>query len=401
MPSESQRVAVARARAEDRRARHAAFLRPIGVALATIVFVPALQTDPRPSLRGDGLAVTIAIAVFLLGASLIISRRVPARVPNRIWFLLLLGCAGASSVALAWLQPSGASGLGVGLVTYVAASRLSSRDGIVVTVVVALAADLATLARSSHAGLSITSQTLFVALIYLVAVFSRSSREGQENAELLLAQLEDARDAEAVALAEAERTHIARDLHDVLAHSLSALAIQLEGARLLAEREQVSPALHDALERSASLARSGFAEARRAIGTLRGDAMPGPDALEVLVSQFAADTGIEIELVVDGAPRSLAAESGTTLVRAAQEALTNIARHSSSSRATVLLRYEPQAAVLVVENHAVADMTTRAIAGEGSGYGLTAMRERAALVGGSVEAGATEDGFRVTLRVPA
>jgi signal transduction histidine kinase len=399
MRPESQRVAVARASAEDRRARQAAFLRPIGLALATLVFVPALHTDPRPSLRGDGLGVAIAIAIFLLGASLIISRRVPARLPNRVWFLLLLGCTGSSAVVLAWLQPSGASGLGVGLVTYVAASRLSSRDGIAVTVLVTLAVDLATLARSSHVGQSITSQTLLVALVYLVAIYSRSSREGQENAELLLARLEDARDAEAVALAEAERARIARDLHDVLAHSLSALAIQLEGARLLAEREQVSPNLHDALDRSAGLARSGFAEARRAIGTLRGDAMPGPAALGTLVSQFAEDTGIEIELVVDGDPRALAVESRTTLVRAAREALTNIARHSSSTRATVLLRYEPEAAVLVVENHA-GGATPRAVVGGGSGYGLTAMRERAELVGGSVEAGATADGFRVTLRVP-
>ena len=401
MSPESERVALARARSHDRRVRQAALLRPVGAALVVLVLLPVFQLHPRPSLHGEGLATSLALAVFLACGCAIVSRRVPQRLPTRLWFLGVLTVTGASAVALAWLQPSGSSQLGLGLVAYVAASRLSMRDGIALTAIVTAGIDAALIARSDHVGISVTSTTLLAALVYLVALFAGRARDGQEHAEILLARLEDARDAEAAAVAEAERTRIARDLHDVLAHSLSALAIQLEGARLLADREQSSSELRAALDRSATLARSGFDEARRAIGALRGDPLPGPEALEQLVAQFASDTGVAVELVVEGDRRALSSETGTALLRGAQEALTNIARHSGSTRATVVLRYEPDATMLVVEDFVEGASADRALVGPGSGYGLTAMRERAALAGGTVDAGATERGFRVSLRIPA
>jgi signal transduction histidine kinase len=400
MSSESQRVALARARALDRRLRQAALLRPIGAALVVLVLVPVFQSAPRPSPHGEGLGVALALGVFLVCAALIIGRQVPERLPDRWWFLGLLGTTGASAIVLAWLQPAGSSELGLGLVAYIAASRLSLVDGVSLTALVTLGIDVATIAGGDHSARAVTSTTLLAALVYLVALYAGRSRDGQADAELLLARLEDARESEAVAVAEAERTRIARDLHDVLAHSLSGLSIQLEGTRLLADREQASPELRAALDRSASLAHTGFEEARRAIGTLRGDPLPGPEALETLIAEFADDTGIDVELVVHGDRRSLASEVGVTLVRAAQEALTNIARHSSSSRASVILRYEDAATVLVVEDSLPDGASGRVLLGPGSGYGLTAMGERAALVGGSVEAGATEHGFRVALRIP-
>jgi signal transduction histidine kinase len=399
--SESQRVALARARALDRRLRQAALLRPIGAVLVALVLVPVFQVHPRPSLHGQGLGVSLALAAFLICAALIVGRLTPERVPSRWWFLGLLTTLGASAVALAGLQPTGSSELGLGLVAYIAASRLSTADGIAITALVTVGIDVATIAGGDRSGRAVTSTTLLAALVYLVALYAGRARDGQTHAELLLAQLEDARESEAVAVAEAERTRIARDLHDVLAHSLSGLAIQLEGTRLLAERDQASSELRAALDRSASLARNGFEEARRAIGTLRGDPLPGPEALETLIAEFADDTGIDVELVVEGERRTLAGDVGVTLVRAAQEALTNIARHSRSTRAGVILRYEETATVLVVEDSLAGDPSGRALLGPGSGYGLTAMRERAALVGGSVDAHATDHGFHVSVRIPA
>ena len=388
--------------AHDRRQRQAALLRPVGAVLVALVLIPVFQLDPRPSPARPGARRRRCRSVAFLACGCSSSRgSSPTACRSACGSSGYWASPGAASVALAWLQPSGSSPLGLGLVAYVAASRLSTVDGIAITALVTAGIDIATIATSDHVWISVTSTTLLAILVYLVALYAGRARDGQEHAELLVARLEDARDAEASAVAEAERTRIARDLHDVLAHSLSGLAIQLEGARLLAERDQVSSELRGALDRAASLARSGFEEARRAIGTLRGDPLPGPEALETLVSQFASDTGVDVELLIEGERRTLAGETAIALVRGAQEALTNIARHSGSTRATVVLRYEPDATLLVVEDYLEGEAASRALIGPGSGYGLTAMRERAALAGGSVEAAATEQGFRVSLRIPA
>ena len=89
-----------------------------------------------------------------------------------------------------------------------------------------------------------------------------------------MAQLQDARDAEAAAAALAERGRIAGELHDVLAHALSGLAIQLQGARKLADAEDASAGLRAAVARSADLAKEGLTQARQAVGALRGDRLP-------------------------------------------------------------------------------------------------------------------------------
>ena len=106
-----------------------------------------------------------------------------------------------------------------------------------------------------------------------------------------MAQLQDAREAEAAAAALAERSRIAGELHDVLAHSLSGLAIQLQGARKLADREAVSGALRAPLERSAELIKAGLADARQAVSALRGEQLPTLDQLGSLVEDFRRDTG--------------------------------------------------------------------------------------------------------------
>src|SRR6202011_1969197 len=106
-----------------------------------------------------------------------------------------------------------------------------------------------------------------------------------------MARHDDSREGEAAAAALAERGRIAGELHDVLAHSLSGLAIQLQGARKLAERETVSAGLRAAIERSADLTKAGLADAKQAVGALRGDRLPTLDQLSALIDDFRRDTG--------------------------------------------------------------------------------------------------------------
>ena len=120
---------------------------------------------------------------------------------------------------------------------------------------------------------------LLCLLLAVTGQFIRRGRQSQDRTELLLAQLQDAREAEAAAAALAERSRIAGELHDVLAHSLSGLAIQLQGARKLAGREAVSEPLRAAIDRSAELTKAGLADARQAVSALRGEQLPTLDQL--------------------------------------------------------------------------------------------------------------------------
>lgn len=218
--------------------------------------------------------------------------------------------------------------------------------------------------------------------------------------------LEASQAAEARAAAALERSRLAREMHDVLAHTLSALALQLESTRLLAHDRGVGWDVSRAIDQAHGLAASGLEEARRAISTARGDALPGPERLRSLAQAVSEQSGLPVSVDVRGEPRELAAEARLAVYRTAQEALTNVRRHATPDRVEVALDYQDDAIALVVENHG-----TVAVAAETSqldtpipvaaGYGLVGMRERAELLGGRLVAEPTRDGFRVALWLPA
>jgi signal transduction histidine kinase len=243
---------------------------------------------------------------------------------------------------------------------------------------------------------------------YVLAVFARRVQEAHEQTASLLAELEQTRRLGEEAAALRERSRIAREIHDVLAHSLSGLMLQLEGARMLAARPSPNGQLPAALERAHHLARAGMEEARRAISALRDDELPGADRLEQLTAEFGADSGIEATLEATGPPRELDSQGSLTLYRVAQEALTNARKHAQPARVELRLAYEPDGTRLVIEDHRARDPVgggaggrANAPADERAGYGLTGMRERAELIGGRLEATRTVDGFRVELWIPA
>jgi signal transduction histidine kinase len=240
--------------------------------------------------------------------------------------------------------------------------------------------------------------------IFLYAMVVWRFRQNDEQSTRLLAQMEETRDAELRAAALSERQRLAREMHDVLAHSLSGLLVQLEGARLLAVSDPADGRLAATIDRAHQLAKSGLDEARRAIGMLRDDELPGPDRLAALTRSFAADTGLPCEYAQTGEPVELRPAVKLALYRVTQEALTNVRKHAHPDRVEVGLEYLRDGVSLAVEDFsALQDKPAPAPGGEasGGGYGLTGMRERAELLGGTLTAAPTGSGFRVALRVPA
>jgi signal transduction histidine kinase len=360
---------------------------------ATLVALVAsiLFGDPSPGLTGDHLGVTLSLIAFASG--IWIARPwTEMSDARRIAGLLILA---AGCVALTGLQPDSGGYAGIYVVVVVAAARLPLKPGLIVAGV-ALAGEIVVIALTQDdgsGGAHISGLIFSVVPWFAVMRLIRRLRESRDRAECLVEELRESRAAHAVSVAEAERSRMARDLHDVLAHSLSALALQLEGARLLARDRGADPELLEAIERAHRLTASGLAEAREAVAALRGDALPGPERLRSLVETF----GDRASLTVTGEPAELASDARLALYRTAQEALTNVRKHADAERVDLRLEYEPDGARLVIEDVG----TPVAAANGGGGYGLTGMRERAELLGGELKAGPTGRGFRVELWLPA
>ncbi|MCT9088631.1 sensor histidine kinase [Streptomyces sp. ASQP_92] len=200
--------------------------------------------------------------------------------------------------------------------------------------------------------------------------------------------------------AEQERLRIARELHDVLAHSISVINVQAGvGLALLdSDPEQA----RTALTTIKSASKEALGEVRQVLENLRtpGEAprspAPGLDRLPELVEQ-AASAGLTVETTTGGGRPALPPGTDLAAFRIVQEALTNVVRHSAARRARVAIGWEPGALVLCVDD----DGPPSGGEAGGSGNGLIGMRERAAALGGSIEAGPLPSGgFRVTARLP-
>ncbi len=403
----SARVAAARSRARERGDRQRQALLPLGWVFIAVVVTASAQAHPAPGLQGAGLAVLVLLLIYAAAVATAITAGWARR--GLAAQAVVIGLIGGAGVALAAVQPHGPAELAAPVGVWIASVRLTPGPAVGTAAAITAALAVAVGLTERPAVQSAITAALVCLLLAVTGQFIRRGREGQDRTELLLAQLQDAREAEAAAAALAERSRIAGELHDVLAHSLSGLAIQLQGARKLADRESAGAGLRAAIERSAELARAGLSDARQAVGALRGDALPTLDQLAALVADFRRDTGADATLAIDGARRPLPAEASLALFRGAQEALTNIARYAPGATTSITVRYEPDRTLLTVENHARGPEATSPavprrpslLAEAGGGHGLTAMAERARRVGGTARAGPTGDGWRVELEVPA
>ena len=242
------------------------------------------------------------------------------------------------------------------------------------------------------------SAGLIVATPWLVG---RSTRA---RAQRLVLLEEKARQRERVAVGE-ERARIARELHDVVAHSVGAMVAQAQGAGRVLDRdpERAREALA-AIERTG---RNALDEMRRSLGVLRrteADAplapQPGMDALAALVAQ-ARDNGLQVELVTEGEPAPLPAGVDLSAYRIVQEALTNTLKHAGPVRTRVAVRYGGEELELEISDDGGLPGRAPAPPSAGGGQGLVGMRERVALFGGDLEAARRpEGGFLVRASLP-
>jgi signal transduction histidine kinase len=378
----------------ERPPRLVQLLRAIGVIALVVVIWATVQNDPAPALHGKGLGVLLSL-VAMLGGIVWSRPRTPLPPGRRFAGLLLVAAAG---IGLAALQPDGAAIGAAYYVIAIAGVRMPLRPGTVLGLI-AVGGQAVALALTAKDPLGQAIATVFSTLPwYLVFRMMRHLAEGRRQAESLVEELRESREAHAQSAALEERARLARDMHDVLAHSLSALALQLEGTRLLARDRGAAPEVVTGIERAHHLAAAGLEEARRAIGALRGEELPGPERLRTLARAFEEHSSARCKLAVIGDPYELGAEARLALYRTAQEALTNVRRHAAAERVELRLEYGDDGTTLVVQDHGPGAPVT--VGAPSGGYGLTGMRERAELLGGRLRAGPTGDGFGVELWLP-
>jgi signal transduction histidine kinase len=239
---------------------------------------------------------------------------------------------------------------------------------------------------------------VFIPVALLGGTMRRAYNQRVEQTQQLLVQTERATQAEARSAALGERARIAREIHDVLAHSLAALAVQLEAADALLTGGRTERA-QQVVRQSRQLAREGLAETKQAVMALRdGAASPLPAALATLVGTYGLDGAARVR--VTGEPVELIPEARFALYRIAQEALTNATKHAPGAPVRVALDYQPEAVLLTVTNDACAEDADRPLTGAGGGYGLTGMAERVEPLGGELTAGPVDGGWRVMAKIP-
>ena len=303
----------------------------------------------------------------------------------------------AVSVVLIFLQPHGVSDLPAGAAVFITGVSLPSRRAFALGFAVTASVGLALSIFAGEEVGTVISALLLCSVLGVTGSLLRHSRLSRDRTELLLAELEEARDDQARAAATAERASIARELHDVLAHSLSGLAIQLEGARKLALNDGASTELRDTIDSAAALAKKGFVEARHAVGVLRNEEPMNVERLPDLVRCFREDFALPVDFATSGTARAVSAEVGLALYRIVGEALTNVNRHALGATTHVTVIWRVHEIELTVNNEEGGHGLSGAV---DSGWGLIGMQERVNRLGGRLVAGPSAIGWSVGVTVP-
>jgi signal transduction histidine kinase len=380
--------------------------------------IPAAAIDAGIA-AAVALGITIAIAVqhesatkhadafaYLLGIAIAVPLLVRRRWPLAVFLASTLLVIAYH--ALHYPEIRSAAPLAVAI--YTAARAGHVRAIVVLSAAVALAG-LAwlTLGKGESLGYALGTQRLveilLVATLLLLAEARRRREAWMAEVAERLQRTEAEREREAERRLEQERLRIARELHDVLAHTIAVIGVQAGvAAEALADAPgEARAALRTIREKS----RDATAEVRAALGVLRGpegDAprspAPGLAQLEELVD-VAAAAELQVELFVDGDPRPLPAAVDLTAYRIVQESLTNVIRHAGAREATITIHYEAEAVVVEIDDDGRGSSNGAATAA--AGHGLAGMRERTVALGGRLEAGPAPHpggGFRVRAWLP-
>jgi signal transduction histidine kinase len=250
-----------------------------------------------------------------------------------------------------------------------------------------------------------TWKVFFYPLILVLGlVFGRLERGYRLQAEqsaALLANAEQIRKEQNRSATLDERNRIAREIHDLLAHSLGALSVQIQTAQaVLTDQRDIDSAV-ELLGRARRMATDGLNETRQALHALRDQTPPLPEALAVLSADHQRRYGAQVRFGVTGVPRSLSADAGLALTRTAQESLVNTVKHAPHQPVQVRLDYhEGRTALTVVSRLSDPADSHPALETANGGYGLAGMRERLLLINGSLHAGPNDGNWVVTAQVP-
>ena len=354
------------------------------IALGSTLF----QVNTKPGLHGRGLAITITlcvVAVAWIGMIAFDIRKWPMAYP-----LMLLSVSGG---LLSILQQGPAIAVPA-VAAFSAGSNLTPQVSTAVMVAGALSLTVSALVIGASTT-AVLGFTVILATALAMGMIRYAIAQRANQAEQLLEQSLRASAAETQAAVLSERTRIAREIHDILAHSLGALAMQVEAAQALLTQE--NPDIEKAVrcvERAGQLTREGLVESRRAVHALREDIGPLSEMIGTMVE---ADGGT---MTTVGEPRKLPADASLALYRTAQEAVTNARKHAPGKATEVHLRYDPDAVRLTVTNELAEADAARPLTNSGGGFGLSGLRERMELAGGSLDAGREGDDWLVRAVVP-
>jgi signal transduction histidine kinase len=372
----------------------------VGLALAVaaaLVLTISIAEEPDATRSPDVLAYLLGVGIASL---LLLRRRWPLGV--------LIGSVGLLSIYYGLDYPAFSSSVALAVPAYSAA--VAGRAGRAALLLGAFVVVGGTVARLDE-GESLTEvlrdsliiDAALLAAVLLLGEAVRNRRAWAEEVRARLARAEEDREREAERRVQQERLRIAREMHDVLAHTLAAINVQAGvGADVIDEEPERARGTLQEIRRQI---RAAIAELRATIGVLREGAaeaprapVPGLAELDGLV-ETAAGAGLHVDVSVAGAARPLPGAVDLAAYRIVQESLTNVIRHARASHATVSLRYDPQAVVLEVRDDGSGD--ANGASADPDGHGLVGMRERALSVGGTLHAGATPaGGFRVRATLP-
>lgn len=368
--------------------------------LVDAFFMSPLLVIALPGLGSSGYGIGNGLYILVNGAllaPLVLRRTFPRTVFALVAFISFLQWLGG-------IEPV-PSNIAVLMGLYTVTAGPSFRWGLAAALAAELGAVLATVQYPSGADArkyTFAMLTVVVAGVWVLGLHMRTRRAYLRSLEERAERLERERDNEVAMAMAAERARIARELHDVVAHNVSVIVVQADGASYAIDSDVARA--RQALEAISSTGRQALAEMRRLLGVLRenDDAgayapQPGVGQLDDLVEQVRA-SGLPVTFEVDGAPVAISEGRQLTVFRIVQEALTNTLKHGGLNvTAAVRLHYAEDAVEVMV----VDDGRGAAASDDGRGHGLVGMRERVGVYGGRVRAEPRAGGgFEVVARIP-
>jgi signal transduction histidine kinase len=358
---------------------------PAARVLTLVVLAAVTISVAAPEHR---IVVGVALAVSLAGSGYGLRFR-PERWPQRLIGLAFFAGGGMVLLAIDGRAPGW---LACGVAIIAGLVRLPQRPGLIFAIAVTVGTCLAPLVRGDAQAIPLMAAICGAGAV--LGLMLGGVRNRAVTAERLLAAEQQARESTAERDRLAERQRLAREIHDILAHTLSAQSVQLEGARLLVEHDGATAAVLQRIQAAQRLAREGIEETRRAVQSLRGDARPLTDTLRTLADAAGA------QYREDGAPWPLGPQANLTVERTVQEGLTNARKHAPGAAVTIATSFGGEQLRVEVRDTGSGPSGSANGGPPGGGYGLAGMRERAALIGAELHAGPYGKGFRVCLTLP-